>query len=175
MFFNNNLERPHAFIDERIMFKVSPNPRLNLTHLRTTGPWRPLIKGIVPLDFSLLTSVKVLTLPTMAYYFRNSAITTFTTRLARWVASFLQGSSQFTRIDNICSSTKVLRGGLPEGTKLGPILFAVMVNDLLSCWRPRAKLVDDLTALEIIPRNSPSTMKFVGYFKMAFERAKTYK
>ena len=38
-----------------------------------------------------------------------------------------------------------------------------MVNDLLSHWRPRAKLLDDLSALEIIPGNvnSPSMMKFV--------------
>ena len=38
MFFSTNLERPDAFIDERIMFKVSPSPGLNLTHLQTTGP-----------------------------------------------------------------------------------------------------------------------------------------
>ena len=40
-------------------------------------------------------------------------------------------------------------------------MFAVMVNDLLSHWRPRAKFVDDLTALEIIPRNSPSMLNFI--------------
>ena len=38
MFFNNNLEKPDAFLDEGIIFKVLPNPGLNLTHLRTTGP-----------------------------------------------------------------------------------------------------------------------------------------
>ena len=38
MFFNNNLERPDVFLDEGIMFKVSPNSGLNLTHLRTTRP-----------------------------------------------------------------------------------------------------------------------------------------
>ena len=38
MFFNNNLENPDAFLDEGIMFKVSSNPGLNLTHLRATGP-----------------------------------------------------------------------------------------------------------------------------------------
>ena len=38
-------------------------------------------------------------------------------------------------------------------------MFAVMVNDLLSHWR--AKFVDDLTALEIIPRNSPSMTNFI--------------
>ena len=88
--------------------------------------------------------------------------------LTRWVASFLQGRFQFTRIDNICSSSKVLRGWIPQGTKLGPIMFAVMVNDLLSRWRPRAKFVDDLTALEIIPRNSPSMMNFIVDDKQRF-------
>ena len=39
MFFNNNSEKPDAYLDERIMFKVSPSPGLNLTHLRTTWPW----------------------------------------------------------------------------------------------------------------------------------------
>ena len=38
MFFNNDLERQDVFLDEGIMFKVSPNPGQNLTHLRTTGP-----------------------------------------------------------------------------------------------------------------------------------------
>ena len=33
-----------------------------------------------------------------------------------------------------------------------------MVNELLSTWGPRAKFVDDLTALEIVSRNSPSVM-----------------
>jgi hypothetical protein len=35
-----------------------------------------------------------------------------------------------------------------------------MVNDLISTWGPRIKYVDDLTAMEIVPRNSPSLMKF---------------
>ncbi|XP_068750744.1 uncharacterized protein [Montipora capricornis] len=33
-----------------------------------------------------------------------------------------------------------------------------MVNDLVNDWRLRAKFVDDLTLLEVIPRNSPSVM-----------------
>ena len=81
--------------------------------------------------------------------------------LVRWIAAFLQGRTQFVRLASVCSSSQALNGGIPQGTKLGPILFAVMVNDLISTWRPRAKFVDDLTALEIIPRNSPSIMQFI--------------
>ena len=39
-----------------------------------------------------------------------------------------------------------LNGGIPQGTKLGPELFAVMVNDLVESWVARIKFVDDLTS-----------------------------
>ena len=56
---------------------------------------------------------------------------------------------------------RYINGGIPQGAKLGPILFAVMVNELLSTWIPCAKFVDDLIALKIVPRNSPSVMSHV--------------
>ena len=34
-----------------------------------------------------------------------------------------------------------------------------MVDDLVRSWGPRIKYVDDLTILEVIPRNSQSVMK----------------
>ena len=46
--------------------------------------------------------------------------------------------------------------------KLGVILFTVMTNKLLSDWRLRIKYVDDTSALEIIPRNSPSLLNVVA-------------
>ena len=36
-----------------------------------------------------------------------------------------------------------------------------MVNELLSTWIPRTKFVDDLTVLEIVPRNLPSVMSHI--------------
>ena len=46
-------------------------------------------------------------------------------------------------------------------TKLGPVLFAVIVNDLAQSWGARIKFVDDLTVLEVVPRNSPSLLNVV--------------
>ena len=43
----------------------------------------------------------------------------------------------------------------------GPRLFAVMVNDVIRRWVPRAKFVDDLTVIEIIPRNLPSILPHI--------------
>ena len=81
--------------------------------------------------------------------------------LVRWVAAFLLERSQFVQIGSFLSPPKHLNGGIPQGTKLAPLLFAIMVNDLVNDWRLRAKFVDDLTLLEVIPRNSPSVMSHI--------------
>ena len=59
--------------------------------------------------------------------------------LVRWIAAFLQGRSQSVRIGSDSSNIRSLNEGIPQGTKLGPVLFSVMVNDLVSTWPKRAK------------------------------------
>ena len=59
--------------------------------------------------------------------------------LVRWVAAFLQGRSQRVQLANMSSASKSPNGGIPQGTKLSPILFAVMVDDLLRSWGSRIK------------------------------------
>ena len=81
--------------------------------------------------------------------------------LIRWIASFLHGRTQSVRIGTESSVVRFLNGGIPQGTKLGPVLFSIMVNDLVSTWSMRAKYVDDLTILEVVPRNSPSYMNHI--------------
>ena len=81
--------------------------------------------------------------------------------LLRWIGAFLMERSQFVRIGNSTSTEQYTNGGIPQGTKLASILFAVMISDLISTWGPRIKFVDDLTALEIIPRSSPSYMNHI--------------
>ena len=66
--------------------------------------------------------------------------------------------SQAVRIGNSLSDWKSPRGGIPQGTKLGVILFAVMTNNLLRDWYLTIKFVDDTTALEILPRNGISLL-----------------
>ena len=65
----------------------------------------------------------------------------------------MQGRAQVTRVGASVSTPLYLDGGIPQGTKLGPVLFTVMVNDLDQSWNARIKFVDDLTVLEVIPRN----------------------
>jgi hypothetical protein len=48
-----------------------------------------------------------------------------------WIRAFLTRRNQCVRIRDKMSSFKCLNGGIPQDTKLGPILFAVLVNSLL--------------------------------------------
>ena len=64
--------------------------------------------------------------------------------LVRWVASFLSGRQQRIKIGDIMSTWACLNGGVPQGTRLGPLLFLVMVNDLRPAL-PMVKYVDDVT------------------------------
>ena len=81
--------------------------------------------------------------------------------LLRGIASFVEGRSQVVRIATSSSPSCKLNGGIPQGMRLAPLLFVVMVNDLIRRWLPRAKFVDDLTVIEIIPRNVPSILPYI--------------
>ena len=74
------------------------------------------------------------------------------------MASFQEGRSQVVRIGSATSPSLKLNGGISQGARLGPILFVVMSSDFLQYRLPRAKYMDDLTAIEIIPRNTPSVL-----------------
>ena len=70
--------------------------------------------------------------------------------LITWIGSFLTNRSQSVGIGSATSGHVVPRGGIPQGTKLAPLLFAVLVNNLVRQWKIRAKYVDDLSVVEII-------------------------
>ena len=80
------------------------------------------------------------------------------TALLSWIVTFLTSRQQAVWIGGLLSDWKTMKEGIPQGTKLGVILFAVMTNRLLSDWHQRIKFVDDSSALEIIPRNSISLL-----------------
>ena len=58
------------------------------------------------------------------------------------------------RVGSSLSPWTHIHGGVPQGTKLGTTLFAIMINDLIKNWNLRTKYVDDTTVSEILPRNS---------------------
>lgn len=56
------------------------------------------------------------------------------------------------KLGNSISTWKPVNAGVPQGTKLGPLFFLVMINDL-SATLPLYKNVDDVTVFEVVPFN----------------------
>ena len=75
--------------------------------------------------------------------------------LHNWIANFLTDRQQRTRVGQFFSEWKFLNAGVPQGTKLGQVLFLIMINDL-AVADETVKFVDDTSLWEILSNNSPS-------------------
>ena len=74
------------------------------------------------------------------------------------ICSFLSRRTQSVRFKGVSSESRQLSCGVPQGTKLGPITFLVMINDAAeNCdyW----KYVDDLSLMEVVHHSRPSEMQ----------------
>ena len=47
-----------------------------------------------------------------------------------WLASYLQGRFQVTKFENVLSDSVKIKGGVPQGSKIGPLAFVLHINDL---------------------------------------------
>ena len=78
--------------------------------------------------------------------------------LLNWCADFLQARNLRVKMGQIKSSWHQINGSVPQGTKLGPIFFLVMINDLESIL-PIYKVVDDCTVYEVLPKSAISALQ----------------
>ena len=75
--------------------------------------------------------------------------------VARWVVDFLVHRYQRLKLSADCfPEWGPVPAGVPQGTKLGPWLFLLMINDLRIPHVQTWKHVDDTTVAEIVPRNA---------------------
>lgn len=65
--------------------------------------------------------------------------------LVAWLADFLTGRCQSVRYKGCVSAVRNLSYGVPQGTKMGPLCFLILINDALVNTPHRWKYVDDCT------------------------------
>jgi Reverse transcriptase (RNA-dependent DNA polymerase)/Endonuclease-reverse transcriptase len=77
-----------------------------------------------------------------------------------WIASFLNNRGQFVFHDNNYSDIKFTNLGVPQGSTLGPFLFALFINDLPNHIKNCLVIIfaDDTT---LIISGSPESIKFL--------------
>ena len=68
--------------------------------------------------------------------------------LLHWIADFLSDRSQRVKIGDILSSSLSIWGTVPQGTKMGVLLFLLMIDDLRTLV-PTYKYVDDTTLYKV--------------------------
>ena len=78
------------------------------------------------------------------------------------LASYLQGRQQYTVTDDCTSATLNITQGVPQGSSLGPLLFALYVNDLPSTKKLTPTLFADDTVLSISGSNSTELQSIVN-------------
>ena len=157
-------------------------------HIVAQRAQRPVFKKTVPMsNFDLLEWCKYLKIPiknVFADFSRGLDLVDHNALVLemqclgvheatiRWISSFLTDRIQRVKIEGVYSDSTTPRGGIPQGTKLAPLLFAILVNRLCQDWPERTKYVDDTSVFEIVPRCSPSYLPLIanGINKYATQR-----
>ena len=77
-----------------------------------------------------------------------------------WIIDFLTDRTQRVKLGEDCfSEWKNVPAGVPQGTKLGPWLFILMIDDINTSNTELWKYVDDITIAECVDKKKDSRIQ----------------
>ena len=83
--------------------------------------------------------------------------------VTNWIKDFLSGRSHRIKLSESCvSEWDIVPSSVPQGTKLGPLLFFIMINDLAISNASLWKYVDDTTTSEVIRKGQVSNAQTIA-------------
>jgi len=81
------------------------------------------------------------------------------------IQSYLNGRKQVMQANNTTSESREIISGVPQRSILGPLLFNIMVNDLLESFPNAFAYADDTVIYSITPNLDQSTLEAASLFK----------